>query len=77
MVRVTTTSANLPMTSLPSWRSTLEIWDAPGVVGGVPGVAGGAGEEETGQGVVEAGLRRSVTLHTCLLLRKTEQYKVS
>lgn len=69
MAQATTTSANQPMTSPRSWRSTLEIWDALGVVGGGPGVAEEAGEVETGQGVVEAGLRRSVNLRTCLLLR--------
>lgn len=68
MARVTTTSASQPTTSPPSWRSTLEIWGARGVAGGAPGVAGGAVEVETEQGVVEAGLRRSVSLHTSLLL---------
>lgn len=34
------------------------------MVGGTPGVAEGDGEVETGQVVVEAGLRRSVTTHT-------------
>lgn len=34
------------------------------MVGGAPGEAEGAGEVETGQGAVEAGLRRSVTLYT-------------
>lgn len=64
MARSTITSANQPMTSPPSWKSTLETWDALGVAGGTRGVAGGAGGVETGQDVVEADPRRSACLHT-------------
>lgn len=64
MDRLTTISANQQMTSPHSWRSTSETWAALGVVGETPGVAEGAGAVVTGQAVVEAGLRRSVTTHT-------------
>lgn len=59
MSRVTTTSANQPMTSHLSWRSILETWVALAAGGGEHAEAGEAAEQEAaGQHAGEDGLKR-------------------